>query len=70
MQKPIYSVINSQFRSKHGSSQADSRSFAVNSFVVEGDLNDQALLARLFKLAGITHVLHLAAQVSTDVIRG
>ncbi|OAY65540.1 UDP-glucuronate 4-epimerase 1 [Ananas comosus] len=31
-------------------------------FVVEGDLNDAPLLARLFAAAPFTHVLHLAAQ--------
>eukprot|EP00850_Spirogloea_muscicola_P017040 SM000142S00554 [mRNA] locus=s142:212945:216350:- [translate_table: standard] len=33
-----------------------------NIFVVEGDINDAALLARLFELGRFTHVLHLAAQ--------
>lgn len=31
-------------------------------FVVEGDLNNQVLLAKLFGLVRFTHVLHLAAQ--------
>ena len=38
------------------------------SFIVEGDLNDQLLLARLFELVHFTHVLHLAAQVSSRFI--
>jgi UDP-glucose 4-epimerase len=35
-------------------------------FVVEGDLNDQVLLTKLFNLVHFTHVLHLAAQVSIN----
>lgn len=31
-------------------------------FIVEGDINNQLLLARVFALANFTHVLHLAAQ--------
>ncbi|TVU21622.1 hypothetical protein EJB05_31271, partial [Eragrostis curvula] len=31
-------------------------------FVVEGDINDGRLLAKLFNVAPFTHVLHLAAQ--------
>ena len=31
-------------------------------FIVEGDINDMALLKKLFELATFTHVLHLAAQ--------
>ncbi|CAA7396201.1 unnamed protein product [Spirodela intermedia] len=31
-------------------------------FVVEGDINDAALLAKLFDVVPFTHVLHLAAQ--------
>ncbi|WCJ33148.1 UDP-glucuronate 4-epimerase 4 [Euphorbia peplus] len=31
-------------------------------FIVEGDLNDAALLAKLFDVVPFTHILHLAAQ--------
>eukprot|EP00250_Pteridium_aquilinum_P024409 c29041_g1_i1 orf=401-1681(+) len=31
-------------------------------FVVEGDINDAALLKKLFELAAFTHIMHLAAQ--------
>lgn len=31
-------------------------------FIVEGDINNKQLLAKLFELVKITHVLHLAAQ--------
>ncbi|WCJ30182.1 UDP-glucuronate 4-epimerase 4 [Euphorbia peplus] len=31
-------------------------------FIVEGDLNDAALLAKLFDVVAFTHVMHLAAQ--------
>ncbi|KAE8714529.1 UDP-glucuronate 4-epimerase 6 [Hibiscus syriacus] len=31
-------------------------------FIVEGDLNDEALLTKLFDVVPFTHVLHLAAQ--------
>ncbi|CAI5505816.1 unnamed protein product, partial [Closterium sp. Naga37s-1] len=31
-------------------------------FVVEGDINDQQLLSKLFEIVRFTHVLHLAAQ--------
>lgn len=31
-------------------------------FIVDGDINNQPLLQRLFEIAGFTHVLHLAAQ--------
>lgn len=31
-------------------------------FIVEGDINDQQLLTKLFEVVKITHVLHLAAQ--------
>lgn len=31
-------------------------------FIVEGDINDQALLKKLFEVVPFTHVMHLAAQ--------
>ncbi|CAA2991645.1 UDP-glucuronate 4-epimerase 3 [Olea europaea subsp. europaea] len=31
-------------------------------YIVEGDINDVALLKKLFDIAGFTHVMHLAAQ--------
>ncbi|KAL8142214.1 hypothetical protein V2J09_015246 [Rumex salicifolius] len=31
-------------------------------FIVEGDINDQALLKKLFEVVAFTHVMHLAAQ--------
>lgn len=31
-------------------------------FVVEGDINDEALLRKLFEVVAFTHVMHLAAQ--------
>ncbi|XP_071726875.1 UDP-glucuronate 4-epimerase 1-like [Rutidosis leptorrhynchoides] len=31
-------------------------------FIVEGDINDQSILAKLFELVQFTHVMHLAAQ--------
>ncbi|OWM64931.1 hypothetical protein CDL15_Pgr028649 [Punica granatum] len=31
-------------------------------FIVEGDINDEALLRKLFELVPFTHVMHLAAQ--------
>ena len=34
--------------------------------VVDGDINDGPLLAKLFDVAAFTHVLHLAAQVLTN----
>ncbi|KAG6520561.1 hypothetical protein ZIOFF_017618 [Zingiber officinale] len=33
-------------------------------FVVEGDINDGHLLAKLFDVVPFTHVMHLAAQAS------
>lgn len=33
-----------------------------NIFIVEGDINDQRILAKLFELVEFTHVMHLAAQ--------
>ncbi|KAL4571328.1 hypothetical protein LXL04_018086 [Taraxacum kok-saghyz] len=33
-----------------------------NVFVVEGDINDRELLAKLFDVVAFTHVMHLAAQ--------
>ncbi|KAL7589871.1 UDP-glucuronate 4-epimerase 1 [Lactuca sativa] len=33
-----------------------------NVFVVEGDINDRQLLAKLFDVVAFTHVMHLAAQ--------
>lgn len=33
-----------------------------NIFVVEGDINDARMLAKLFEIAPFTHVMHLAAQ--------
>ncbi|KAG9148730.1 hypothetical protein Leryth_013414 [Lithospermum erythrorhizon] len=35
---------------------------SYNIFVVEGDLNDQRLLEKLFDVVAFTHVMHLAAQ--------
>ncbi|KAG6413096.1 hypothetical protein SASPL_125796 [Salvia splendens] len=33
-----------------------------NIFVVEGDINDARMLAKLFEIVAFTHVMHLAAQ--------
>ncbi|CAI5470548.1 unnamed protein product [Closterium sp. Yama58-4] len=38
------------------------RLLANGVFIVEGDINDQRLLAKLFEIVRFTHVLHLAAQ--------
>jgi UDP-glucose 4-epimerase len=38
---------------------------AAGIYTVDGDINDLALLARLFGMCSFTHVLHLAAQVRT-----
>ncbi|CAI5982319.1 unnamed protein product [Closterium sp. NIES-64] len=38
------------------------RLLANGVFIVEGDVNDQRLLAKLFEIVRFTHVLHLAAQ--------
>ncbi|CAI9779664.1 unnamed protein product [Fraxinus pennsylvanica] len=35
---------------------------AQNIFIVEGDINDAQLLAKLFDVVAFTHVMHLAAQ--------
>ncbi|CAI9765758.1 unnamed protein product [Fraxinus pennsylvanica] len=35
---------------------------ARNIFIVEGDINDSPLLAKLFDVVAFTHVMHLAAQ--------
>ncbi|KAL3643067.1 UDP-glucuronate 4-epimerase 1 [Castilleja foliolosa] len=35
---------------------------AHNIFIVEGDINDARLLAKLFEIVQFTHVMHLAAQ--------
>ena len=36
---------------------------AAGVYTVDGDINDRALLDRLFGMCSFTHVLHLAAQV-------
>jgi len=34
--------------------------FSACSFIVDGDINNQPLLRRMFEIAGFTHVLHLS----------
>ncbi|GAB4844355.1 UDP-glucuronate 4-epimerase 2 [Ancistrocladus abbreviatus] len=37
-------------------------------FIVEGDINDQALLKKLFEVVAFTHVMHLAAQAGVSLL--
>ncbi|OMP00623.1 NAD-dependent epimerase/dehydratase [Corchorus olitorius] len=40
-------------------------------FIVEGDINDSALLRKLFEVVAFTHVMHLAAQAGVrDILKG
>ncbi|KAL9264131.1 UDP-glucuronate 4-epimerase 3-like protein, partial [Drosera capensis] len=39
-------------------------------FIVEGDINDQALLRKLFEVVPFTHVMHLAAQAGVSSVYG
>ncbi|KAK8289073.1 hypothetical protein V6Z12_D07G166400 [Gossypium hirsutum] len=46
-------------------------------FIVEGDINDSALLRKLFEVVAFTHVMHLAAQAGVrdftyidDIVKG
>ncbi|TYI19515.1 hypothetical protein ES332_A07G169900v1 [Gossypium tomentosum] len=39
-------------------------------FIVEGDINDSALLRKLFEVVAFTHVMHLAAQAGVSSVYG